>query len=874
MKISLNWVKKYTDIDVSTEELVKLATERLGGIEGVTDLSRYYEGIVVAKVVSCVKHPNADKLSLCKIDDGGAVKDVARDENGYVQVVCGAPNVREGILVAWIPPQAVVPASYGEKELFVLEARELRGELSNGMLASPAELGMSDDHDGILEIDPAEKTTSKRHSEPVEESTQISPQGRDDGVIKPGTPFKNLYDLDDAILEIENKMFTHRPDGFGHLGVAREIAGIQHKAFTSPQWYVKPQLPEGESGVAITIEDAELCPRYMAVEFKDVTIAPSPIWLQSYLKRVGIKPINNVVDVTNYIMMLTAQPLHAFDYDKVALPMSSSDLTRGSSNQLDSPIESENDSSVEIIVRKPKAGEKILLLDGKEIEPHSEATLICNQNGPIALGGVIGGGNSEIDENTTHVVLECATFNMYNVRKTSMIHGIFTDAATRLTKGQPAEQLPSVLTKAIAMFEEIVGASVVGGVADSYPLQKTNQAIEIEADFINKRLGSQFTDQEIITMLTNVEFKAHVASGPISVLPPFWRTDIEIKEDIVEEIGRMYGFNQLPITLPQRSISPAQPDEMRELKSQMRNTLARAGANEILSYSFVHGNLLKKAGQDPEKAFALRNALSPDLQHYRLSLLPSLLEKVHPNIKAGNDEFVLFEIGKTHSKDAVDSATGLPIEDNFLEMVYVGSGAGQGAAYYQMLRYVDDLLVDLGIPYKLQKVTEKVGVQYEQPFAADRSSRVHYKHAEQGGLVGIVGELELAVLKAFKLPEHTAAAVFTLDGAAFKKQHRNLNAYKPLSRYESSKQDITLQVSAEVSFADLQKLIEAELEQSEYDWTLSPLGVYQKEADETRNISFRITLSHQERTLITEEVTKLIEAISWKAHEVLGAQQI
>ena len=212
MKISLNWVKRFTDIDVTTDELVKLATERLGGIEGVTDLAKQYDGIVVAKVASCEKHPNADKLSLCKVDDGGTVKDVERDENGFVQVVCGAPNVLEGLLVAWIPPRAIVPASYGEKELFVLEARDLRGQLSNGMLASPRELGINDDHEGILEI--------------TED-------------IQPGTPFKNLYDLDDTILEIENKMFTHRPDGFGHLGVAREIAGIQHKAFTSPSWYQK-----------------------------------------------------------------------------------------------------------------------------------------------------------------------------------------------------------------------------------------------------------------------------------------------------------------------------------------------------------------------------------------------------------------------------------------------------------------------------------------------------------------------------------------------------------------------------------------------------------------------------------------------------------
>ena len=361
MKISLNWVKQYTDVDLATDELVKLATERLGGIESVTDLSKQYEGIVVAKVVSCVKHPNADKLSLCKVDDGRVVKDVARDENGYVQVVCGAPNVREGLLVAWIPPGSIVPVSYGEKELFVLEARDLRGEVSNGMLASPAELGMSDNHSGILEIDPKEKTAGMRHPELAEGSSgvvsgeQISRQARDDNTVKPGMPFKNLYDLDDTIIEIENKMFTHRPDGFGHLGVAREIAGIQHKSFISPSWYTQSQESRVKSHdseadihtsnlLSARVEDGDLCPRYMAVVLEDVEIKPSPLWLQSYLKRVDVRPINNVVDITNYMMLLTAQPLHAFDFDKIA-----------------------KDGKAEITVRKPKDGEKMTLLDGKTI---------------------------------------------------------------------------------------------------------------------------------------------------------------------------------------------------------------------------------------------------------------------------------------------------------------------------------------------------------------------------------------------------------------------------------------------------------------------------------------------------------------------------
>ncbi|MFO0971456.1 MAG: phenylalanine--tRNA ligase subunit beta [Candidatus Saccharimonadales bacterium] len=874
MKISLNWVKQYTDVDLSTDELVKLATERLGGVEGVIDLSKQYEGIIVAKVVSCVKHPNADKLSLCKVDDGRVVGDVARDENGYVQVVCGAPNVREGLLVAWIPPGATVPASYGEKELFVLEARDLRGETSNGMLASLAELGLGDDHSGILEIDPEEKTAGMPHPEPVEGSSggssgeQISRQTRDDNTVKPGTPFKNLYDLDDTILEIENKMFTHRPDGFGHLGVAREIAGIQHKAFKSPEWYsqrvISTEVEKSDqgsrkaqdglaSGLSVSIQDGDLCPRYMAVVLEDVKIAPSPLWLQSYLKRVGVRPINNVVDVTNYMMLLTAQPLHAFDFDKIA-----------------------RDGKAEITVRRPKDGEKMTLLDGKTLEPHKDAVLICSEAGPIALGGIMGGGNSEVDENTRRIVLECATFDMYNIRKTSMVHGIFTDAVTRFTKGQPAAQLPPVIVKAISMFEELARAKQTGEIVDTavanYDQRSTNHDyIEIDAKFINDRLGSKFSNEQIIQLLTNVEIEAHEASGPIEVRPPFWRTDLEIKEDIVEEIGRLYGFNQLPIALPERSIAPITPDSTRTLKAKIRGGFARAGANEVLGYSFVHGNLLAKAGQDSTRAYAIRNALSPDLQYYRLSLLPSLLEKVHPNIKAGYGQFSLFEIGKVHYKGEMDERElNVPNEDDHVACViaYDTKVAPKGSPYYAARRYlaeIDSDLVESLVPMKdFNLAADEWGQQLAAPYEPDRSALV----VVDNQIWGVVGEFKTTIQKAFKLPDYAAGFEVHLGVLQSKEV-----GYKPLSRFPSSEQDITLKVASSVNYAELASSLAQIMEDSEYQYTLEPRGIYQKEP-KTKNITFHLTLSHRERTLTTIEVNKLVENLTWQAHERFAAEQV
>lgn len=829
MKVSLNIAQELSNVDLKTlptEDLVKLATERLGGIEGFDDLSKHYEGIVVAKVVSCEKHPNADKLNLCKIDDGGKTSDVDRDEAGHVQVVCGAPNVREGILVAWIPPKSVVPSSYGEKELFVLEARDLRGEISNGMIASPRELGINNDHDGILEI-------------------------TDD--VAPGTSFVSLYKLDDVIIDIENKMFTHRPDCFGQLGVARELAGIQGLKFESPDWY-KNNIPfnKGSSevikGLDVTIDSPEICPRYMAIAFDNVTIEPSPVWLQSDLNRLGVRPINNVVDITNYIMLTTAQPLHAFDFDKVA-----------------------KDGRAEIVVRKPKSGEKLTLLDGKVIEPHSESTLICNQDGPIALGGVMGGGNSEIDENTKRIVLECATFDMYNIRKTSMTHGLFTDAVTRFNKGQPAEQLPPVLQKTIQMIEEVVGAQPIGDIVDCYPTKNSPQKVDVSVDFINRRLGSKLSSKDIGIMLTNVEFEVNSQDDYLSVIVPFWRTDIEIAEDIVEEVGRLYGFNNLPIELPVRTIKPVSPTARLALKSKIRQILSRAGANEVLNYSFVHGNLLNKVGQKPEDSYALRNALSPDLQFYRQTLTPSILDLVHKNVKSGFDEFALFEINKSHNKIHDDGSSDLPGELNMISLVYTDKKSTK-SAYYNARRYLDFLAERLGYTLVYSPIEKDPGYPVTAPFDFKRSALVTVKEVDV--FLGIVGEFKQNVASSMKLPSATAGFEIGLDHLLEAQKRGSLSKYKPLSKYPSSEQDLTLKVPVNADFVDLEAVLRDFLDSSKYEFKLQPLSIFSKEGSDHKNISFRVELASQTHTLTTDEVSGIIDELAETADKKLNAQRV
>lgn len=838
MKISVNWLKQFTDIDLSVDELVKKIGAQLGAVEEVIDLGQKYKGIVVAKVVSCEKHPNADKLSVCLLDDGGTTPDVNRDENGHVQVVCGAPNVREGLTVAWLPPGSVVPSTL-DKDPFTLGARELRGVVSNGMIASAQELAIGDDHNGIVELD---------------------------ALAEPGTLFADAYELNDYIIDIENKMFTHRPDCFGILGVAREIAGIQNLPFKSPEWYLKSldRVRPGKSKLALEVRNdaGALVPRFMAVAMADAQMSQSPFIIQTYLSRVGLKPINNIVDVTNYLMFLTGQPAHAYDADKLRSVGGTGDIVK---------LES----------RMSRKGDKIKLLSGKDLELLDESTVLITSNDvPVGVGGVMGGADTEVDENTKNIVVECASFDMYSIRKTSMKYGLFTDAVTRFNKGQSPLQNHIVLEEAVATMQYVSGAHVASEVFDlKNKVQKTvDDEIKVSSEFINVRLGLDLPVEDMARLLTNVEFEVSAHGDELSVTPPFWRTDIDIAEDIVEEVGRLYGFDHLPVELPVRSIKPAQKDTMLELKSQIRSVLAKAGANEVLTYSFVHGNLLDKVGHSQDEAFKLGNALSPDLQYYRMSLTPSLLEKVHQNVKAGHGRFAIFEIGKSHIKGFMDRAEeSVPMEFNSLSLVFSAdvkeAKAYKGAAFYQAAKYLDTVLSSLGVSDITLEVLD-TEVSQNSPIAVVSSPFEHSRSAliKSGDrTVGIVGEFKGSVTKSLKLPEYSAGFEIGLLALADNKP----NKYKPLSRFPKVEQDISLKVSKaqpyQPVFDELQNSLR-ELIDEGFRTGLTPLDIYQK--GDAKHFTFRLSVAHYAKTLKASEINELLDKLADRLHQKLGAERI
>ena len=835
MKISLKLSKQLGGIpdDFTFEsggsELISRINQRLGAVEGSLNLQEHYVGACIIRIVSCQSHPDADRLSVCLIDEGGINKTVARNNDGYIQVVCGAANARVGLITVWLPPGSTVPATVKDKTPFVLDSRKLRGIMSHGMLAAPDELGIGKDHSGIIELP-------------------------DDLYV--GHDFANAVGLDDTTIEIENKMFTHRPDCFGQLGAARELAGIYGRTFTSPPWYSEHVEYEvnSESKVSLsTVNNAtEKVPRLMTAVLRDVTVGPSPLWLQIALTRLGSKPINNVVDITNYMMLLTAQPIHAYDYDSL------------------------NGGILE--ARYASKDESITLLNGKVYRLHPADIVIADGRSAVGLAGVMGGKESEVSSHTTTVVLEVATFDMYAIRRTSMRHGLFTDAVTRYNKGQSPRQNSAVLAETIRLFSEITGATLDSKPFDS-GYSKPAKSITVTTDHINSRLGLNVTVSEIVTILKNVECVATPENDTLTVVVPFWRTDLEIAEDIIEEVGRLKGFETIPRQLPTRSIQPADRSLKEQTIKRLRDSFSRVGANEILSFSFVPERLLRNANQDPAQAFEISNALSQDLKYYRLSVLPSLLSSIHQNHKAGHNKFVLYEIGKGHNKHYHrDDDHGLPRELEFVDFIYSSrthTTEVSGAAFYKIRRIMDQLSADFSVEFMYAPANPSMEYTVTAPFDLSRSAMITTK---DGLFIGMIGELKPSVCASFKLPDYVAAG--TLDFSAFEKLlDRKTPTYRTLSSYPRVERDVCFRTPQTVSFAALQTAIDDACNNqasSDLKITCTPIDIFNAAGStgQSTNITFRFVIFPMNTTLSAEAASHIIDTLTRRVGDVTGADVV
>ena len=813
MIISVNWLKKYTDIDLPIDELASLIGERLVEIESVIPLGEKYKDVIVARVIECAPLEGSDHLNVTKLDDGGVVPDVERDENGLVQVVCGAPNVTAGMMVAWLPPKAVVPNTFNDAEPFVLGARALRGVMSNGMIASARELDLYDEHDGILAVD---------------ETTE------------PGQKFVDAYELDDYLLDIENKSLTHRPDAFGLIGFAREVAGIQGKEFVTPEWMeVLSGISgaEGDDVPAIRIEDATLSDRFEAIVLSGLDeTKSSPLQLQTYLSRSGVRPINAAVDVSNYLMLLAGQPSHTYDYDKF-LALAGEDKT--------------------IVVRNARSDETLTLLDGKEISLDESDIVIAAGNTAIGLAGAMGGANTTVDASTKRVLLEVATFNLYKIRSTQMRHGIFSEAVTRFTKGIPAPLGAPVLARAVELLAEHAGATVSSAVADEYPGKRDSIVIALSEAQVNETLGTELSAGDISAVLENVGFEVSFNDLVASVTVPYWREDIHIPEDVIEEVGRLMGYDTIRLDVPVRPYVATTPAPFDQFRSQLRASLVRTGANEVLTYSFVHGDLLTRVGQKPEESYRITNSISPELQYYRQSLTPSLLTLIRPNVKSGYESFGVFEFNKVHEKSTGLTDESVPVEKDSLAAVFVQSKTS-GDAYYQAKQYAQYLFETTGVAVRYELLGDDAS-SVAAPFEPRRSARI--VSVESGETLGVVGEYRAVVQRALKLPAYTAGFEINLRPFAAIASAQE-STYTAPSRYPGTERDVSFQVPTTVTFEQIQATAESVLNDTDLLTTVSPLDIYWPESGDVKNITMRFTLTSYNKTQTNDEIAEVMKNVT------------
>lgn len=829
MKISLNEIKKYVQIpaEVTDEQLIELIGSRLVEIEEVIDLTPKYKGVYVVKVVKC-DPIEGTHLSLCQIDAGAVTAEFSDGET--VQVVCGAPNVHAGMLAVWITPGAIVPSTYGH-ENFRLGKRKLQGYESNGMLAGADELDFDTEHKAIAEIDP--KTAH------------------------PGDALRDVFALNDLIIDVENKSLTHRPDCFGLIGFAREIAGILGLKFQEPAFIenLAIKLPSASLDLDVKIEGDDLCLRYSCAVFDLPKHEPSKYLTAEavFLAKAGMRAIDPMVDLTNIIMLETGQPLHAFDYDKL--------LAVGG---VKTPT---------IIVRAAKDNEPLQLLDGKTISCTPDDILITSNNVPIALAGAMGGKNTEIDASTTRVVLESATFSLYHLRKTQMAHGIFSEAITRFTKGQPAAMTLPVLAETVRRL----GATPLA-VIDEYPSKTKPATVKLAVNQINQLLGTDYNTKIIVDTLENVGFKVDVSASSaaeghktwasaleqseeggdiLAVTSPVWRTDIHIAEDIIEEVGRLLGFDNIPLALPEKPFSGTESTALWQLKQELRGILSdRLAMHELLTYSFVSRDLLEKVGQDPDDSYEIVNSISPELQRFRQQIVPSLLDKVRENIKAGHKDFTLYELNQVSLKSSGLTDEGTPVLKNHLGIVSLGD-------FYELKARILEIFkaLKLNIEYRALSTEAAKHDSYLEP---KRSAEILVGDTK----IGAFGEVKTAVLRRFKLETVTSACEINLDKIA--QLPRDHAAALKISKFPFVERDLTLKVSATAQFGRFDQTILAALSTSNLIAEVTPVSVYQADPA-TKNISFHLRFSSPEQTLDQDQISAIMNKVT-VATTQLGAE--
>ncbi|MDW7772519.1 MAG: phenylalanine--tRNA ligase subunit beta [Desulfobulbaceae bacterium] len=791
MKFTLKWLQQYVSIDGLTPDLLADKLTMLGlEVDAVKDMSRGLEGVLTAKIVRVAKHPDADRLTLCDVEIGDKV----------VPVVCGAPNAREGLMTAFAGPGVTLPN--GMK----IRKTKVRGRESLGMLCAADELGLSDDHSGILEID---------------------------AHVGIGIPLIKALGLDDVMIEID--LTPNRPDCASVIGIAREVAGFTGSTLRKPVTRADLPVLDGKGcDYSVEIKEPELCPRYAARKVSGVKIGPSPQWMQQLLLAVGMRPINNIVDITNFVMLETGQPLHAFDFSKLA--------------------------GGKIVVRRPlPAEEKFTTLDGTERTLDPDMLLICDGEHPVAVAGIMGGLDSEVTGETTEILLESASFNPVSIRKSTRKLNIPSEASYRFERGVDPEGVDFALHRAVNLMVELAGARLEENGIDEYPGRKDPLVLQLRIQRVCGLLGMELTLSQVSEYLRNIEFEVEAADEKIlNVTVPGFRVDIEREVDLIEEIARLVGYNDIPTTLPQISMDYPVRDRLRALRQQVASICTSRGLAEAINYSFAsekHADLLGLDNDDHRRKFTrLLNPLTEEQSIMRSMILPGLLENVRHNLNHQQTDISLFETGKIfiqHRKE------GQPEEKFQLCTVMCGSrfpGAaslyfsGQKADIFDLKGIAEAVIEQLGITGNTGRVVFRPAAK-EQPYSHEGHS---LDIVDGSTVIGRLGKIQENTARAFGIKEDVY--FLEMDLSAMSELPVRTIAFKSLPRYPYVKRDIALIVPETVPAGELLQTIIDTRENCIEDAEL--FDVYRGKPIEKgmKSVALSVTYRSTEKTLDDETV--------------------
>ncbi len=800
MKVSLRWLRDYVDIDIAAQDLADRLTMAGLEVDAVEEYTPAFTGVVTAKILTMRRHPDADKLHLLEVTTGGET----------LPIVCGAPNMKAGDVVALATVGAVIPGGYS------IKSSKIRGEASEGMLCSEEELGIGPDASGIL-ILPAD-----------------TPLGRN---------LIDVLDLRDTVLDIG--ITPNRADCLSIVGIAREAAVLCGKKLRYPKIAFKESSEDIRSLTSVEILDPDFCPRYTARMIKGVKIQPSPKWMRLRLEAVGLRAINNVVDVTNFVMMELGQPLHAFDFRF---------LEEG-----------------RIVVRRSREGEPFVSLDGKTRNLNAETLMICDGRKPVAIAGIMGGENSEVKEDTETVLLESAYFNPSTIRRGARFLGMGTDAAFRFERGIDPEGVVRALDRAAQLIADLSGGRVCKGHIDTYPKTvPVSGPIRLRMGRVEAILGTAVKVSEATAIFKGLEMSVKKdGRGSLSVTPPTFRVDLWREIDLIEEIARIHGYDKIPVTVPAIPVPGELHDRKREFESAVRSALNGQGFAEVLNYSFISPHsadaLCCPEGDERRRFVRIANPLTEDQAVMRTTLLYGLLETMRRNVNAGSPDLKLFELGKIFIAGGEGE---LPREVDRIALLMTGSRYGENWHFQSLSADFYDIK---GALETLAGALRAGGLRCEA--ASDiswlhpgRAARVFVGERE----IGSFGELHPDV--AGRMDLRSRAFVLEIDAEPLTGGAERVARYREYSRFPSMIRDVAFLVGLETEAAAMIALAgtagEELLEKVDVFDVYSGKGI----PEGMKSLGLRFTYRSASKTLTDDETGQAHGRIVKKIVESTGAR--